>query len=204
MYNNNNNAILIRSSRIAQNYQAEFDEMFIDGVFTRRDDTKAVPSRQTRVNNVLVETYFSPEDGQVIEERIVELINGAKSSVKFMVFNMTLDSLGQAAINRMRQGVDVRGVFETTGSLQGQMTVLGCAGAPVRQDGNPDILHHKVIIIDDAIVVFGSFNFSASARDNNSENLLIVHDAEFASAFAREFARRFNEGKTLTRAQMGC
>ena len=32
-----------------------------------------------------------------------------------------------------------------------------------------------------------------SARDNNSENVLIFHDAEIAEQFTNEFNRRFND-----------
>jgi hypothetical protein len=34
----------------------------------------------------------------------------------------------------------------------------------VRLDGSPNSMHHKVIIIDDQIVVAGSYNFSKSVK----------------------------------------
>ncbi len=43
-------------------------------------------------------------------------------------------------------------------------------------------LHHKVIIIDDRTVITGSLNFGDSASRNNSENILIVENAEIAKA----------------------
>ncbi|MFP4321814.1 MAG: phospholipase D-like domain-containing protein, partial [Anaerolineales bacterium] len=65
-------------------------------------------------------------------------------------------------------------------------------------------MHHKVFIIDDEIVVLGSFNFSNSARDNNNENLLIVHDPAIASAFISEFNARFNEGREIPDEDFSC
>jgi phosphatidylserine/phosphatidylglycerophosphate/cardiolipin synthase-like enzyme len=53
-----------------------------------------------------------------------------------------------------------------------------------------------VIIVDQQIVIFGSFNFSASANRTNDENLLIVHDPTFASYFVKEFAARWAEATT--------
>jgi phosphatidylserine/phosphatidylglycerophosphate/cardiolipin synthase-like enzyme len=50
-------------------------------------------------------------------------------------------------------------------------------------------MHHKVIIIDDEIVVFGSYNFSASADERNDENILIIHNADFAGHYLTEFQR---------------
>jgi len=53
-------------------------------------------------------------------------------------------------------------------------------------------MHHKVIIIDERIVIFGSFNFSDNANTQNDENLLIVDNADIARAFKGEFDRVLN------------
>ncbi len=50
-------------------------------------------------------------------------------------------------------------------------------------------MHHKVIIIDERIVIFGSFNFSDNANTQNDENLLIVENPDIARAFKSEFDR---------------
>jgi phosphatidylserine/phosphatidylglycerophosphate/cardiolipin synthase-like enzyme len=204
IYNNNNNAILIQSLELAANYQAEFDEMFSDGAFGRGDDTRQTPNRFITVGNTLIETYFAPEDGRDIEARLVELVNSAQRSVRVMAFSFTLNSVGDAMLNRMNQGVLVEGVFETTGSTRGQMPKLFCAGANVVQDGNPSIMHHKVFIIDEQIVVMGSFNFSSSARDTNSENLLAIHNPNIAALYLAEFQRVLSEGRVPDRSAMRC
>jgi phosphatidylserine/phosphatidylglycerophosphate/cardiolipin synthase-like enzyme len=204
MYNNNNNAMLIQSEQLVANYQAEFEEMFIDGFFARRGDPRPVAARTINIGDTTIETYFSPEDGEAIENRIAELARGAQSSIRVMSFSFTLDSIGAAMIEAHNRGVTVQGVFETTGSLQGQMRPLACAGAEMRQDGNPDILHHKVFIFDEQIVVMGSFNFSASARDNNTENLLIIHNPVIAAAYTAEWQARFNEGRAPSASDLAC
>ncbi|NDJ84762.1 MAG: phospholipase [Chloroflexi bacterium] len=194
VYNNNNNFIRINSSRLATNYQNEFDEMFEDGIFTDRDDPENTPFRRLTINGILVETYFSPEDGELIEERIVELIQGADTSIAMLVNIVTLESIGDAAVDRFNDDVDVRAVFESRGSSQGEMVTLACAGVPVREDGNRAYtFHHKAIVIDGEIVITGSYNFSASARDDNSENVLIIHSPEIAEQYLAEFERRFND-----------
>jgi len=195
IYNNNNNALLIRSPELAANYQAEFEEMFTDRAFSRSANPRTTPNKVFALNGTSIETYFSPEDGRAIESRLAELTNAAQESVYVMAFSFTLSSLGRALVSRAEAGVTVEAVFETTGSLQGQMPVLGCAGIPVRQDGNPNVLHHKVFIFDEQIVALGSFNFSNSARDSNSENMLIIHNPEIAARFLAEFRARFAEGR---------
>jgi phosphatidylserine/phosphatidylglycerophosphate/cardiolipin synthase-like enzyme len=63
----------------------------------------------------------------------------------------------------------------------------------VLQDGNPYILHHKVIIIDEETVVLGSFNFSANADESNDENVLIIDYAPIAQEYTAEFQRVYQQ-----------
>lgn len=209
VYNNNNNFIKLRSVRLAQNYQYMFNLMFDEGNFNLRGaDSYDVPNRNLRVSGIPIETYFSPDDGDILEQRIVEVIQGADETVYVMVFNMFLDDIGDALRERAQNGVQVRGVFENTGSIAGeQMAKVGCIDPNwVRQDGNPDVLHHKVIIVDNRIVITGSFNFSVNARDNNSENVLIIESPELAQQYIAEFERNFNDPRAdvPTRSEMGC
>lgn len=196
IYNNNNHAILIESPELAANYQTEFDEMFLEGFFTRRGDPGNAPNPLLQFGDSLVETFFSPEQGEEIEDRMVELVNNAEESVYIMTMVLTSDELGEALVAQENAGIEIRGVFD---SLQARTDAsefdpLACAGADLRVDGNPNILHHKVLIIDEETVVMGSYNISDSARDNNSENVLIVTDPGVAAAFMQEFENNFSIG----------
>lgn len=54
---------------------------------------------------------------------------------------------------------------------------------------NPGILHHKVFIIDEQVVITGSFNFSNNAVDSNDENVVIIRDANIAALYLEELSR---------------
>jgi phosphatidylserine/phosphatidylglycerophosphate/cardiolipin synthase-like enzyme len=73
------------------------------------------------------------------------------------------------------------------------MSTAGLPNLTVRTDGNPRIMHHKVIIIDRETVIFGSFNFSEAANSRNDENILIVHDPIFTTFFVQEFETVWEE-----------
>jgi phosphatidylserine/phosphatidylglycerophosphate/cardiolipin synthase-like enzyme len=193
-YRNNNNALVLRSQKAVQDYQAEFDEMFTGKQFGPRSPANN-PNPSFSQDGTPIQIFFAPEDRPV--PTMVSTINQAQRSVRFMAFSFTLDELGAAMLQRAQAGVQVQGIFETTGSETrfSELTPLYCAGLPVRQDGNNYILHHKVIIIDDSIVITGSFNLSASATDNNDENLLIIRDPDLAGQYTAEFNRRWAEAK---------
>jgi phosphatidylserine/phosphatidylglycerophosphate/cardiolipin synthase-like enzyme len=200
-YRNNNNAIALRSQAAVENYQTEFNEMFIDGRFGPTSPVNT-PNHIFTQDGTIVEVYFAPED-EVIDQ-IVSAISGAQRSVRFMTFSFTVDEVASALLDRAALGVDVQGIFERTGSetQHSEFFRLFCAGLPVRQDGNPFVLHHKVFIIDDELVVTGSFNISANATNSNDENLVIIRDPDLAAQYLAEFDRRWAE--VLTPTGFGC
>jgi len=188
-YRNNNNAVAIQSARLAENYTTEFEEMFTDKAFGPTSPANT-PHPKLTIGGVEVENYFAPEDQ--VSEKLISLLSGAQSSIRFMAFSFTHDSIAEAMRDRAKSGVKVQGIFEDRGS-DSEYSEYGklkkVQGIEVRLDGNPYIMHHKVIIIDDRTVVFGSFNFSAGADESNDENVLIVHNADFAAHYLAEFQR---------------
>jgi phosphatidylserine/phosphatidylglycerophosphate/cardiolipin synthase-like enzyme len=118
-------------------------------------------------------------------------IEAAQERIRFMAFTFTSDEIADALLARARDGVVVRGVVEARNAEReySEYERLRRELHDVLPDGNPYIMHHKVIIIDDATVITGSYNVTASAEDSNDENVLIIHDAEVAALFVEEFGR---------------
>lgn len=189
-YRNNNNLIRLRSSRIAEDFSREFDEMFVDDRFGALSQADTPHPRVTQ-DGTLVEVLFSPDDG--VSDRIVELLQGAERSIHFMAFSLTSDPIAEAMAERARAGVEVQGVVETSqaGNQGSDVTLLQQAGVEVLLDGNPGNMHHKVIVIDGEVVVTGSYNFSRSAEERNDENTLIIHSVDIARQYLAEFVRLF-------------
>ncbi|NLG72177.1 MAG: DUF1669 domain-containing protein [Chloroflexi bacterium] len=197
-YRNDNNLIRIRSPRLAQNYLVEFEEMFVQDQFGPRSPANTPYPRLT-VNDTQIEVYFSPDDG--VQDRLLHLIGGAQQSIAFLAYSFTSDELATAMLERAQAGVHVSGVFETSQYYSNQGTEFDhflSSGVDVRLDGNPANMHHKVILIDDDIVITGSYNFSNSAETRNDENVLILYSAEIAAQYRQEFERIFNQADSDT------
>ena len=145
---------------------------------------------------MLVEVYFSPDDGTA--SSLVNLIQGAKECVFFMAYSFTSDDIAQAMLDRARVGVTVAGVFDESqvkSNRGGEYDNLLSSGLDVRLDGSRDRMHHKVIVIDGRVVITGSYNFSASAEERNDENTLIIHSPGIAAQFLEEFERVYDKAK---------
>jgi phosphatidylserine/phosphatidylglycerophosphate/cardiolipin synthase-like enzyme len=189
-YHNDNNLIRIQSSRLAESYTAEFEEMFVDDQFGPGSPSQT-PFRSFSVDGTLLEIYFSPDDGTA--SRLVHLIEESQESVYFMAYAFTSDDIAQVMLDRAQAGVTVAGVIdESQASNQGgEYEGLQSEGLDVRLDGNLGRMHHKVILIDGQTVVTGSYNFSASAETNNDENTLVIHNPLIAAQYMAEFERVF-------------
>ena len=187
-YRLNNHAIVIRSRELAANYTAEFNKMFEKKQFGASKD-RAVPNPTVTINGTRVETCFAAEGK--CADRIVATLNGASRGIQFLAFSFTSDKIAAPMLAKAKAGLPVSGVFETTGSNTSfsEYGKMKQQKLDVYQDGNPWVMHHKVIIVDERIVIFGSFNFSDNADKDNDENLLIVDNPEMARAFKAEFDR---------------
>jgi phosphatidylserine/phosphatidylglycerophosphate/cardiolipin synthase-like enzyme len=194
-YKNNNSFMEITSTRLAQNYTTEFEEMFTQREFGP-GPSAPTPNAALTINETVIENYFSPDDG--VAAHILDALNSAKSSVYFMAFSFTRTDFADALVQKAASGVTVQGVFETRQIAAGgdaAWNALTAAGLGVRQDGNKYNLHSKVFIIDQQIVVMGSYNFSRNAEESNDENVLIIHDPEIAAAYYAEWQKVWEEAR---------
>jgi phosphatidylserine/phosphatidylglycerophosphate/cardiolipin synthase-like enzyme len=189
-YRNDNNLVHVRSNRVAQDYLREFEEMFIErrfGALSRAN----TPYPQVSVEGVTFEIYFSPDDDVALE--LNRIIQSAEESIDFMVYSLTSDLITEAILTRAKESVSVRGVIERdqVANAGSDFQRLRDNGVDIRMDGNPRKMHHKVFIIDEKVVITGSYNFSRSAEEFNDENVMILYDIGAAKNFLLEFNRIF-------------
>jgi len=195
-YQYNDNALAFEATEVAALYQNEFNQMFEKKLF--RPDAPASPLNRVTVSGIPVEVYFSPHDD--IENGVLDVIRKAKKSIRFMTFSFTDDKVGALFIDRIQAGVVVSGIFELLGSVTpySQLPPLFCAKANVLTRGDKYFLHHKVIILDDSIVITGSTNYSKNGFESNNENTIIIYDPALAAVYNQEFDRQWAIAQTPT------
>ena len=188
-YDDNNNMIRIKSTKIAEDYSLEFKEMFEDDKFGP-DVVPATPNPTVTIDGTRVDVYFSPDDG--VLNALENLLSGAEESIYFLAFSFTSNELGALVRQKADAGLDIKGVMdeEQIASNTGtEFDPFQQKGLDVLIDGNAGQMHHKLFIIDEKIVAFGSYNFSLSAEEKNDENLIIVYNADIAEQFVLELER---------------
>jgi phosphatidylserine/phosphatidylglycerophosphate/cardiolipin synthase-like enzyme len=78
-----------------------------------------------------------------------------------------------------KRGVKILAVLDKSQQTEkySAATFLVNAGIQTLIDAQHAIAHNKVIVIDRATVITGSFNFTKAAEERNAENLLVIKEA---------------------------
>lgn len=143
---------------------------------------------------------FSPEGSA--HALVLDTIAGARTSVRMMAYDFTDRSVARALVAARERGVDVRVVIDERGNRsrasQAVMQRLVSAGIPLRTDADFKIQHDKVIIVDDKSVETGSYNYTISANQANSENaILIEDDPALATQYLAHWQDRWQRGQDV-------
>ncbi|ORZ13000.1 Phosphatidylserine/phosphatidylglycerophosphate/cardiolipin synthase [Lobosporangium transversale] len=127
---------------------------------------------------------------------LVKTLDDAKKSLDICVFTITDDQLAKAIIRAHERGVKVRIIAdndkaEDLGSDVHRLTDEH--NIPSRLDNSPSHMHHKFAVIDDALVINGSYNWTKGARFDNRENLTLTNSPKAVQGFKAEFERLWSE-----------
>jgi phosphatidylserine/phosphatidylglycerophosphate/cardiolipin synthase-like enzyme len=132
-----------------------------------------------------IQAYFSPKGG-VTDDTIRE-IDSAKSEVLVQAYYFTSAPIGKALVDAHNRKVRVEVILDPSQvKPDGQYCSAKFffdAGIPVYSDSAHQIAHNKVMIIDRATVITGSFNFTRTAEESNAENLLVIPSKELAAKY---------------------
>ncbi|WP_243094989.1 phospholipase D-like domain-containing protein [Thermus thalpophilus] len=188
---NNENALLLPSPTLAEGYAREFQALF-SGV--KEGLGQPVAFALEGVEGV---AYFSPKGGGLAQEAILKGIREAQREILVAAFVLTDREIVDALLGAKRRGVEVRVVLEARNLGDSREEALLQGGIPVRKDANPYTLHHKVMVLDEAHVITGSYNFTFRAREVNNENLLVLKSPSLAEAYRKEVLRLWQAGEPL-------
>ncbi|HEX9035678.1 MAG TPA: phospholipase D-like domain-containing protein [Ktedonobacterales bacterium] len=203
-----NNCLTLRDQGIIAQYGAVFTDL-LSGEHSharRRSSLEAahLPTTPTSARPSVTTAYFAPFEGEQIEQTISQALAHARK-VRVMAFLISDPGILQALSHFASSSADIRGVIDPHGMqdvlrykhaddpsfwfMRDRRFVFAPTHA-FNPNTEQDFMHNKVLIIDDHLVVTGSFNFSENA-ELNDENLLILNSAQVASAYTSYFDRLY-------------
>lgn len=132
-----------------------------------------------------IEVCFSP--GEDCTDLIVREIGAAKKHVLVQAYVFTARPIADALLSARKRGVETRVILDQSNKTDRYSVInqLRRGGVEVYVDAKHAVANNKVVVIDDATVITGSFNFTKAADDANAENLLVIRgDAALARRYA--------------------
>jgi phosphatidylserine/phosphatidylglycerophosphate/cardiolipin synthase-like enzyme len=134
-----------------------------------------------------VQVYFSPKGGAT--DAVVGALNRATNSVLVQAYSFTSAPIAKALVDAHRRGVKVQVILDHSQRTEkySEADFLRNNGIPTLIDARHPIAHNKIIIIDDYIILTGSFNFTKAAEEHNAENLLLINDPVLARKYIQNW-----------------
>jgi phosphatidylserine/phosphatidylglycerophosphate/cardiolipin synthase-like enzyme len=119
---------------------------------------------------------------------VVKAIASAKSSICVAAYSFTSRPIAKALVAAHQAGVDVNVIVDHAQiekDSHSVITYLVSEKIPVRADIVHTLQHDKYMVVDFKTVETGSFNYSAAAEHNNSENVVVLWDGpKLAAVYA--------------------
>jgi phosphatidylserine/phosphatidylglycerophosphate/cardiolipin synthase-like enzyme len=170
--------------------------------FSNTTSAKPYPSPIPAEGQVIA--AFTPEHD--IAELIADKISEAKTEVLVLAYLFTNRKITAALIRAHKRGVKVEVVADRAQTFNlAQTTIrdfLG-AGVPVWLDNRFAAAHNKVMVIDGATVITGSFNFTQAAQSRNAENVLVSLNArKLAAQYVDNYQRRKALAQRLEKSEL--
>ncbi len=177
-HHNLNHIVIIHGKSVAGEYQHEFDEIWGGTFGAKRLRHDAKPSNP-RIAGIKVKPIFAPD--HMPEMEIMKQMLKASTRVDFAIFTFSQSSgIDDAMMALAKGGMTIRGIADAAQGNQDWAASRPLAASGVefhlaRKNGTKlGKLHHKLMVLDEQVVIAGSFNYTEPANLLNDENIIVL------------------------------
>jgi len=154
------------------------------------------PTPDVNFNGALLPDYvFSPRGGT--EAAIVKAIDAARSEADVAMFTFTSKNIMEALKRASARGVSVKLMlfigqkFPFAQEAKGSRMELRFKTGRLEQGQ----MHNKFAVLDGRLLINGSFNWTVTAENSNTENTIFTTAPEYVSPYKAEFDKLFLKAK---------
>ena len=174
-------------------------------------DTKLTDDNPNLVPDVSIQTVdhryrtAAYSDANLNNDPIFALIASANSSLDVAATAIDRQEVVEALLQEARAGTQIRIITEkafyddfTYKPFYDQLEDInlnnGNIDVRTDNDGAPRMMHSRFLVIDQARVVTGSYNWESSTSNHTFGDVITLNSTEIAAAFANQFNQMFIEG----------
>ena len=130
--------------------------------------------------------------GKEFPTKVIPFIDSAKDNIRIVVFDWrwylndpgsAVQLFNQAIVRAAKRGVAVKAIC----NFEAVVSALIACGCVARKLDTKNLVHVKMLIIDEKIVVLGSHNYTQKAFTTNQEASVIFEDVESSQILIKFF-----------------
>lgn len=134
---------------------------------------------------VVNESHF-----QDIQNRILNTLDNAKVSIRVVMAWFTNDLLFAKLVEKHEQGIDVKvAIYDDGINRKHGIDISKVPHDLLKRGMRGGLMHDKFCVVDNQVVITGSYNWTNNAEFKNDENITIEKDPEQATRYSEEYRR---------------
>jgi phosphatidylserine/phosphatidylglycerophosphate/cardiolipin synthase-like enzyme len=135
-------------------------------------------------NEVLLnqsQVYFLPKQADEAKDKIIDLINNSKDSIKISMYNFSYKKIAKELADASKKGVKIQVILDKKKVKEDNDIYK------YLKDNNIEViiadkkLHTKIALFDNNIALIGSLNWTKESFEENYEILLLSNDKKIIS-----------------------
>ncbi|HCC46766.1 MAG TPA: hypothetical protein DEQ38_01400 [Elusimicrobia bacterium] len=199
------NIMFVADQDIVSGYGRNFDWMWAQARPAAQPGAAAAkptpppsdPTPDVNFNGTLLPDYiFSPRGGT--EAAIVKAIDAARSEVDLAMFTFTSANIMESMKRAAARGVRVK-LMLFAGQKFPFFQEAKASRMQLRfKEGRLEKgqMHNKFAVLDGKLLINGSFNWTATAENSNTENTIFTTEPEYVNAYQAEFDKLYRQANT--------
>lgn len=127
---------------------------------------------------------------QDIQNRILKALDNAEVSITLVMAWFTNDTLFQKILEKHKQGVEVKlAIYDDGINKKHGVDISQVPHVKLKKGLRGGLMHNKFCVIDNQVVITGSYNWSDNAEFKNDENVTVENDPKQATKYSVEYRR---------------
>lgn len=127
---------------------------------------------------------------QDIQNKILSALDSAEVSITLVIAWFTNEVLFQKILEKQREGIEVKiAIYDDGINKKYGVDISLVPHVRLKRGIRGGLMHNKFCVIDNQVVITGSYNWSDNAEFKNDENVTVEYDPKQATRYSVEYRR---------------
>lgn len=133
-----------------------------------------------------------------------DAFKNAKNEIKISIYSFTNNEIAKTLRDSAKRGVKIHIIYDKASNIKNNISTIGylakynnisvclLSGLPSSNKKFYGIMHQKMAIVDEELLVIGSANWSKNAFENNFETLFLTSNQDLVQKALKVYDKMMN------------